>query len=709
MKKLLFLPVALVAMLLATVPGGGAGASAYGFPTISVGDAAASEADGTLDFVVELSHPLTRAVRFTVDIEAPGTGVVGNTTGLERRRFVIPPGHTSYVVSVPIIDDDVAEADASVVLSITAAWSARRGDTTAIGTIVDDDGFVLNALHVNDHHSHLQEESVTLDLGGQEVEFPLGGFSRVVTQLKALESELAGQNVVKIHAGDALTGTLYFTLFQGEADAAMMNAVCFDILEMGNHEFDAGDGVLAGFLDDLAAGDCDTATLGANIVPAVGTPLLPDAASPYLAPYVIEQYGADRVAYIGIDVAQKTKVSSSPLETTQFLDEVQTAQRYIDEVSAMGVDKIVVVTHQGYQQDLDMASMLSGVDAIIGGDSHTLLGDFAQYGLNPGGPYPTMATDAAGKRVCVAQAWQYSYVVGHLTLRFNAAGDLASCGGTPHLLLGQPEDAAGAALAAAAAGADPQLTIVGTDATADAILAAYAAEVDLLGEEVIGQVTGDGICAGRFPNDGRSTICGEFETPNGGEVQQLVTEAFLARAFRADIALQNSGGVRVDLLPGDLTIARAYELLPFANTLVELEMTGAEIQASLEEGLGNVLDAGGSTGAYPYGAGIRWDVDVSQPFGSRFSNIEVMPKGATSWGPLDLTATYIVVANSFMVGGGDGYATLKTVSDSGRSVDTFLDYAQTFVDYVEEDLGGVVNAPTEFSTKSYTPLPGPTS
>jgi hypothetical protein len=172
--------------------------------------------------------------------------------------------------------------------------------------------------------------------------------------------------------------------------------------------------------------------------------------------------------------------------------------------------------------------------------------------------------------------------------------------------------------------------------------------------------------------------------------------------------LQNSGGVRIPLPVGDLTIGKAYELLPFANTLYEIELTGAEIKLALEQGLGNVLDNAGSTGAYPYGSGIRWDIDAGAAFGDRFSNIEVRPKGTTEWLPLEDTDEYVVVANSFMANGGDGYQALEDAVDDGRGVDTFLDYGQSFIDWVEDELGGVVSPPTEFSTKSYIPavVPG---
>jgi 5'-nucleotidase / UDP-sugar diphosphatase len=104
----------------------------------------------------------------------------------------------------------------------------------------------------------------------------------------------------------------------------------------------------------------------------------------------------------------------------------------------LGIDKIILLTHRQYLNDLDMARHLRGVDAIIGGDSHSLLGEsFAGWGLNPSGPYPTETRDLDGNRVCVVQAWQYASVVGELHLSFDAAGRVTRCEGTPHLLLGE--------------------------------------------------------------------------------------------------------------------------------------------------------------------------------------------------------------------------------------------------------------------------------
>jgi 5'-nucleotidase len=566
--------------------------------------------------------------------------------------------------------------------------------------------FSLNVFHINDHHSHLAAEDIGLDITGSEVEFEMGGFPRVVAAIDAMRAEHAGENQVTVHAGDAMTGTLFYTLFEGEADAALMNETCFDVFAPGNHEFDGGDEGLVTFLDFLAEGACDTEVIAANIEPAVGTPLLPTSSTPYLQPFTIETYGDEQVAFIGIDIAQKTKVSSSPLDSTDFLDEMETAQEYIDQLTADGIDKIGLVTHYTYESDKVLASMLEGVDFIVGGDSHTLLGDFGQYGLTSQGPYPTVVANADGDPVCIAHAWQYSYVVGELAVHWDDDGTVVDCTGDANLLLGDviANDNGVAPAAINTALADDQLLQIAPDAAAEALLATFSAEVDVLAAEVIGTVTDD-LCLARFPYEGRSAICSPAEVPNGGDIQQLVTDAFLARAFRADIALQNSGGVRIDIPAGDITIADAYELLPFANTLYELEMTGAEVVLALEQGLGNVLDAGGSSGAYPYGAGVRWDVDTTQSFGSRFSNVEVRPKGSTTWSAIDPAATYIVVANSFMATGGDGFQILEDAVNDGRGVDTLLDYAQSFIDYVVEDAGGVIGLPTDYSTQSYLPVP----
>ncbi len=290
-----------------------------GAPTVSIADATAVEGGEGLTFVASLSAATTTDVSFTVALGGSAQWIADYRT-LPLGVVTIPAGSTTADIAVDVVDDDTNEPVETVTIEAGGISGATIGRGRATGLVYDDDNagpeaFGLDVLHINDHHSHLQQESVTLSLPSGPVNFQLGGFPRVVSMLDRLEAELATSdaNVVRIHAGDALSGTLYYTLFGGEADAALMNEACFDIFELGNHEFDGGDARLAEFLDDLAAGDCPPEVLAANIRPALGTPLAPEAADDYLQPYVVKEYDGRQVAFIGIDVAQKTKVSSSPV------------------------------------------------------------------------------------------------------------------------------------------------------------------------------------------------------------------------------------------------------------------------------------------------------------------------------------------------------------------------------------------------------------
>ncbi|MEM7405371.1 MAG: NAD nucleotidase [Pseudomonadota bacterium] len=585
--------------------------------------------------------------------------------------------------------------------------------TLALSTaMTGTQAYQLDILHINDHHSHLQTNRLDLKLDGKRTRVAAGGFPAVTAAMAALGA--GKSNLLKLHAGDAITGDLYYTLFKGEADAALMNTVCFDAFAVGNHEFDDGDAGLAKFLDHLHSGDCKTPVLAANVKPEVGkSPLAKKSAGDYLKSSVIVERGGVKIGIIGIDVANKTRNSSNPDASTEFLDEVATAQFEVGKLLAKGVGKIILLTHYQYKNDLKLASMVRGVDVIVGGDSHTLLGDFDAVGLRAGGPYPTEVTNKDGDKVCVVQAWEYANVVGHLTVKFDR-DVVESCAGTPHLLLadsfkrkhdeGKRVELEGAARDAAVAEvkAHPSLMMIEGDADASALLSGYAGKVKELKSAVIGKSNAT-LCLERIPGQGKSKACDKNATAsNGSDISNVVSKAFLQMSKTSDIAVQNGGGVRVDLLEGDVTIGDAYTLLPFANTLTELTMTGAELKAVLEEALDYAMSEGGSTGAYPYAAGLRWHVDASKPAGERFSGLEVNARMAGTWKPLDAGTKYTIVTNSYIAGGKDGYKTFGAVSKRGDALNTYLDYAQSFVDYVKA-VGTLGKLPIgEYSTQSFT-------
>lgn len=570
----------------------------------------------------------------------------------------------------------------------------------------------ITVLHINDHHSHLKpDKRMSLMLDGKSTRVRSGGMPAVVAKIKELEAD--NKNVIKLHAGDAISGSLFFTIFKGQADAALMNEICFDAFALGNHEFNDGDKGVAKFIDFLKSEKCNTPVLAANIKPEVGvSALTPNSETDYIQPYTIIKRGGIKVGIIGIDIVRKTVMSSSPDETTIFLDEAETAQKMVDELKQSGIKHIIILAHYGYNNELELAKKIDGVDLIIGGDSHTLLGDFDKLGLNAAGPYPTIVKGIGGKLVCVATAWQYSQIVGELTISFNEDGEVQSCEGIPHLMLadsfkrknsdgdrveieGVERDAVYSQI-----NADPKLSIVQEDASAATLLESFNIKVEEMLSIKVGEVK-ENLCLVRIPGDNRSKICSPEQTASkGSDISMVVAHAFREMAKASDIAIQNGGGVRTDIAKGDFTMGDAYKLLPFANTLVEMDMTGAEIKVVLEEALDYALQPDGSDGAYPYAAGLRWHVDTSKPAGSRLSNMEFKGRNDSSWSALDSSSTYRIVTNNYIASGRDGYLSFKTVKNDGRYTDTYLDYAQSFVDYVLER-GSIGKLPdSEYSTQS---------
>jgi len=571
------------------------------------------------------------------------------------------------------------------------ACGGSDDDTTAVEPTFSP--LSLTVAHINDHHSQLDAfAATTLTLAGTATQVDLGGFARVTT---AFERYANRSDVIKLHAGDAVTGTLYHTLFKGQADAALMNTVCFDAFELGNHEFDDGDAALKTFIDYLHSGSCKTPVLAANVAPKAGTPL----ANGVLQPYTIKTVNGVKVAIIGIDIKGKTTNSSRPLATTVFEDEAVAAQRNIDALKAQGIRHFVLLTHQGYEADKAMAAKLSDVDAIVGGDSHSLLGDFSALGLNSSGAYPTKLTNKDGKPVCVVQAWEYSKAIGELNLNFNNKGEIESCNGQASLLIGSSfkrQDSAGAWMAVddatrlqiiQALQALPTVRVTEPNTVAAQTLAGYAAQVTAKKAQIIGSAS-EALCLVRVPGEStnRSSGVAGCESANtlarGSDAAQLVAESFLAGSLAADVAIQNAGGVRIAVPAGTLSMNTAFTVLPFTNVLVELPLTGQQVINVLEDAVANHLDAAQSSGSHPYAAGLRWELDMSRPKGQRFTQVQVRNRSTGAWSAIDLARTYTVTTNDFIASGKDGYTTFGTVYASGNYVNNYLLYTQTFVDYV---------------------------
>ena len=618
------------------------------------------------------------------------------------------------------------------ILTITSfmlvACNDDNNDTAPL-PVVESKPLELNILHINDHHSHLDEETIKFKMnigtGDEEFSIASGGFARVAALINQLAIEK--KNVLKIHAGDATTGDLYYNLTDGKADADAMNTVCFDTFTPGNHEFDSKDNGLKKFIDFLDQSPCKEKTkiLTANVAFGASSPLY--KTNRILKSQIFEKDGV-KFAIIGLTVAKKTKNSSQPNADTLFTDEIETAQKEIDQYKAQGIKNIILQTHVGYDLDQQLAQSLTDVDVIIGGDSHTLLGpdSLKKYGMTPEGAYPTQLKNKDGHLVCVAQAWQYSYIVGDLKVNFDKNGDIENCSGTPHVLIDDhfSRTAKDAKVVTETEKQNilnqfksdnvPFKVVAPLQKTLD-ILKPYQEQKKKFAQEIVGQAT-DNLCSRRVPGTqrdvNRSTlgdVCNKntHVDQHGGDIQQIIAEAFLQQGktfFNADISFQNGGGVREDVGLGDVSVGKIYNVLPFKNTLVRLDLTGVEVKATLEDAIDGVV-AQNNTGSYPYTGGLRWNVDFTKDKGQRLSQIQVR-NHLGQYENLDLNKTYKVITIDFLANGGDYYATFKTITGD-RRLNVGLDYAEAFLKYTQSLSGQIGQkkiqklATSEYSTQLF--------
>jgi len=489
--------------------------------------------------------------------------------------------------------------------------------------------YTLTIIHTNDTHARL--EPVTMTLGGKPVE--VGGVARRVTLFDMLRARET--NPLFLDAGDVFQGTLFFNQYLGLADRYFMNRMGYTAMSFGNHEFNLGPGPLADFL-----GGARFQVLGAN-VDVSAEPRLQGR----FTPWTIVELGGQRIGVFGL-VTPDTAFISNPGPTVRFTDPVEAARRAVRELVAQGIDKIIALTHLGFPEDLELAREVDGIDVIVGGHSHTLLGSFPFPELRPHGEYPTVVTRADGRRTLVVQAWEWGRVVGRLVVNFDARGEVASWEGNPILVT--PEILA--------------------DTRAADLLQALAAPV--------AQLRAQRIAEAAVALDGERATVRQRE----GNLANFIADGMRWKTTGAgvEIALQNGGGVRVSIPAGPVTVGQAFEVLPFGNTLVVLDLTGEQIRAALEHSAATWERVAGRflSGV----SGLRYTIDLARPAGSRVVEVLVWREGR--WQPLDPRATYRTVTNSFLAAGGDGFTVFAEAR--GFRVDTGFSDAEAFLEYARK-------------------------
>ena len=253
--------------------------------------------------------------------------------------------------------------------------------------------------------------------------------------------------------------------------------------------------------------------------------------------------------------------------------------------------------------------------------------------------YPTMVGD-----VPVVQAYAYSKYVGHLKVDFDDEGNVKSATGDTIVL-----DAS-----------------VAEDEAIVARVAELAGPIDEMKNRVVASADA--------AIEGDRSFCRTQECQMGN----LVADAMLDRVRDQGvaIAIQNGGGLRASIDAGEITMGEVLTVLPFQNTLSTFELKGADVVAALENGVSQVEEV---KGRFPQVAGLKYTFDGSKPAGERISDVMVVDADGNA-SPIDTGATYGVVSNNYMRGGGDGYKVFKT---GGMNA---YDYGPDLADVVAEYL-----------------------
>lgn len=554
------------------------------------------------------------------------------------------------------------------------------------------DNFSLTVAHINDTHSHIDplKSHFTLGKNGEKVYNEFGGYARLMTAAQEINAQSikAHQPFLFLHGGDAFQGSGYFVLNKGKANADLLSKMHLDAMAVGNHEFDLGPAKLAEFISNVnfpvLANNMDitkekTLTNSHNLQPyqlfafdginkhAISSPKQAKA-------------GEQVVAVIGV-VLEDMKDIANKTGNIAFLPTAKTTQATIDKLKAEGVNKIIVLSHIGNAKEIELAKQTTGIDLIVGGHSHTLLGDFTDLGHGNNGIYAQIVKSATGiGETCVVQAGQYAQAIGEVTIDFNKNGELTSCKGQNTLLSNDDfyHDAIHQQAVSASEKANietfithhPKIAIVPENQSLRShINKTYQPKL----EQAYGQTiatTPKEIMHVRRPGDNGSDNHGSKLAPLLGEglvywanepaVQQVLKHAGIHN--KVTIGLLGAGGVRANIDAGDFKPGNAtLEIAPFSNFLSVMTVKGKVIRDLLNTTITATLPENSHAGKFPYAGGLKYTFTETQKHkAGHITNLQVNmgTPAAPHWQALNNDQDYTIVVNNYNGTGNDGWKAL---------------------------------------------------
>jgi len=428
--------------------------------------------------------------------------------------------------------------------------------------------------------------------------FQKGGVSYMGTLIKQLKNE-SPHNHILLDGGDWGQGSYESKLTKGKTMIEVMNTLGYDAGEVGNHEFDWGREALKDMMKEAT-------------FPILGANILEDGnLIEGVTPYIIKEVNGFKIGILGL-ISQETSGTVDPKNITglTFASVKETAEKYIPEMKEKGAELIFVLSHQGDGADERLAKSVRGIDVIVGGHSHTLIEE--------------------GRKVndtIIVQAGTQGEKVGNLKLEVDPETKKV-VSFKNNLISVNDKDLK----------PDPEI------------------------EKIIAPVVNES-------KEKMSEIVGKTEvdlTHNRSKVLESVMGNVLTDAMResvdADVAMQNSGGIRDQIMKGPITMGDLYRVLPFDKFIVTMDLTGKQIKELMENSAqrkkGNMQVSG-----------IKMDIDPTKPRGDMVSNIKIKDL------PLDMNKVYRVATDDFLAGGANGYTTFR----QGKNIE----YGELVIDHLK--------------------------
>lgn len=402
----------------------------------------------------------------------------------------------------------------------------------------------LVLLHTNDTHSHIDADN---GVGG-------------VLQRKAIVDSIrrAEKHVMLIDAGDIVQGTLYYKLFGGRVEYPLMELLGYDLQVLGNHEFDNGIESLARYYVKDAP-----VKLSSNY-DFSGTPL-----AGVFAHHVIKKIGGKKVGFMGLNLNPDGIIGADNSRGLVYKDIVAVADSTAALLRSKGCSLVVAVTHIGYTDDTgrnlltdpQLAAATSGIDIIIGGHSHTVVA--------PSTKFPNVVNNRDGRPVLIAQTGRYGENLGYIKLD-----------------LSRPGVENMQARMIPVAGIDSSRF----DRKLLAYLAPYAHVVDSINHRRIAFNEVDMLNTKKYALSVPLTnMAADIARLYADACLDSIAGAGLPR--RVDLAIINSGGIRLPFPKGEVTEGQVLSAFPFTNHIVVTEFKGSDLvpllaQAARQEGQG---------------------------------------------------------------------------------------------------------------------------